>query len=103
MTVFMSPRTSYVLGRYRAHFALSVAPTVCFLLMFFQLIQVPVHPSSLTFFGVSGMALVSKRGRRVMGRSAQESFYGVLHGFTGVCSQNGNDEVGGGSGHVEGD
>ena len=63
----------------------------------------PLAPSSLTLFGLTGCALVTKKGRRSVGRTAKETFYGTLGNVTGVCTTEGDGYIGGGGGSVEGD
>ena len=96
MTVFMSPRTKYVLGRFFPHSVMSIIASLFMFGAFAQVFHAPLHPSSLMFLATSGLAVSSKSGRKVMSRSAREGFYGGLHVFTGVCSVNSNDEVGSG-------
>ena len=103
MAVFMSPRTNYVLGRFGTHSWMAWVVTWCLAggLLF----------SAVGYFGtgeeakkyregavslslLAGGSLLSKKGRKTVSRVAGETFYGTLHSFTGVCSQNGYDEVG---------
>ena len=103
MAVFMSPRTNYVLGRFEAHSTLSLLSVLSMLLIVGSLVWKPLAPTSLTLFGLTGGALVTKRGRAVVGRTAKETFYGTLGNVTGVCSTEGDGYIGGGGGSVEGD
>ena len=103
MTVFMSPRTSYRLGRYTSHSVFSLVTSLCVLMIGGSLVLKPLSPSSLSLFGLTGCALMSKKGRGAVKRTVKESFYGTLGSFTGTCSTDGNGYIGGGGGHVEGD
>ena len=103
MTVFMSPRTSYVLGRYGSHFIMSWFLTFGVLTGGAVMVLRPFSPTSLTLWGLTGLALSKTQGRRAVSRTVKESFYGTLGSFTGTCSSNHNDEIGGGGSHVEGD
>ena len=103
MAVFMSPRTNYVLGRFRAHSVMSYWFTLWVVVTALFVVTEPLKPQSLLFFGVGGYTLATKKGRGVAGRCTRECFYGVLNGFTGVCSVNERDEVGGGGSAVDGD
>ena len=96
MTVFMSPRTSYVLGRFGVHATLSLMSVLWMLVVVGSLAWKPLAPSSLTLFGLTGCALVTKKGRRSVGRTAKETFYGTLGHFTGVCSVDHDGYIGGG-------
>ena len=96
MAVFMSPRTNYVLGRYGVHTTLSLMSVVSMLVVVGSLAWKPLSPTSLTLFGLTGGALVSKRGRAVVGRTAKETFYGTLGNITGVASVDDDDYIGGG-------
>ena len=97
MAVFMSPRTKYVLGRYGVHTTLSLMSVLWMLVIIGSLVWKPLAPSSLTLFGLTGGALVTKRGRAVVGRTARETFYGTLGSVTGVCSTDPDGYIGGGS------
>ena len=97
MAVFMSPRTKYVLGRFRAHRTLSSFASLCILVVCGSLALKPLSPSSLTLFSLTGGALVSKRGRGSVGRTVKETFYGTLGGWTGVCSEDSDGYIGGGA------
>ena len=102
MAVFMSPRTKYVLGRYGVHTTLSLMSVMSMLVIIGSLAWKPLSPTSLTLFGLTGGALVSKRGRAVIGRTTKETFYGTLGSWTGVCSVDHDGYIGGGS-PMEGD
>ena len=103
MTVFMSPRTSYVLGRYSSHALMSWFLAFGILTGGSMMVLRPFSPSSLTLWGLTGLALSKPQGRKAVSRTVKESFYGTLGSFTGTCSSNHNDEIGTGGGHVEGD
>ena len=103
MTVFMSPRTSYRLGRYSAHSVCSLVASLCVLLIGGSLVLKPLSPSSLSLFALTGCALASKKGRGAVNRTVKETFYGTLGSFTGTCSTDGDGYIGGGGGSVEGD
>ena len=94
MAVFMSPRTSYVLGRFGTHSMLSYFTAAWIAIIFLFTAASPLHPQSLLFFGVGGSALSCKRGRKAAKRVSREVFYGCLNGVTGVAAINENDEVG---------
>ena len=96
MTVFMSPRTKYVLGRFGVHATLSLMSVLWMLVVVGSLAWKPLAPSSLTLFGLTGCALVTKKGRAVVGRTAKETFYGTLGSVTGTCSNDGDGYIGGG-------
>ena len=111
MAVFMSPRTNYVLGRFRPHSFMSWI-VVAFLLMGAGVVTGSymveddemlknARPKAVLVSVLAGGTLFSKKGRKTLTRVMGETFYGTLHTFTGVCSQNGDDEVGSGSGTRE--
>ena len=103
MTVFMSPRTNYVLGRHSTHSVMAWI-VIVFLLIGVGGVAVSyseetVKPSpiaSTTLLVLGGAGLFSRNGRRCIRRIVGETFYGSLHSFTGVCSSNYDDIVGGG-------
>ena len=99
MAVFMSPRTSYVLGRYGPHSLMSWIVSVFLLLGAGVVINSYMNekdtlPQGVVMSLLAGGALLSKKGRKTVSRLSGETFYGTLHSFTGVCSSNYNDEVG---------
>ena len=96
MAVFMSPRTKYVLGRFGVHSGLSNLTLVWMLVIIGSLVWKPLAPTSLTLFGLTGCALVSKRGRESVNRTTKETFYGTLGSWTGVCSVDSDGYIGGG-------
>ena len=101
MTVFMSPRTSYVLGRYGPHSFMSWIVSV-FLLLGVGIVTGSYmvedmknsRPQGVGVSVLAGGTLLSKKGRKTLSRISGETFYGTLHSFTGICSSNYNDEVG---------
>ena len=101
MTVFMSPRTHYVLGRFGPHSFMSWIVSV-FLLLGVGVVtgsyvvedMRDYRPQGVVLTLLAGGTLVSKNGRKTLNRISGETFYGTLHSFTGVCSSNYNDEVG---------
>ena len=103
MTVFMSPRTAYVLGRYGSHTLMSWFLAFGILTGGSMMVLRPFSPSSLTLWGLTGLALSKSQGRKAVSRTVKESFYGTLGSFTGTCSTDGDGYIGGGGGHVEGD
>ena len=99
MTVFMSPRTHYVLGRFGPHSFMSWIVSVFLLLGAGVVVSSYVNkdetlPQGVVLTLLAGGTLVSKNGRKTLNRISGETFYGTLHSFTGVCSSNYNDEVG---------
>ena len=103
MAVFMSPRTSYVLGRFGTHSRMAWLVSWILLggLLFTFLGWASVdedskkwRPGSVTLSVLAGGSLLSKKGRKTLSRVCGETFYGTLHSFTGVCSSNYDDEVG---------
>ena len=99
MAVFMSPRTSYVLGRYGPHSLMSWIVSVFLLLGSGVVINSYMNekdtlPQGVVMSLLAGGALLSKKGRKTVSRLSGETFYGTLHSFTGICSSNYNDEVG---------
>lgn len=102
MTVFMSPRTAYVLGRFGAHHVMSWFLALGILCGGSIMLAKPFAPTSLTLWGLTGLALSKPQGRKAVRRTVRESFYGTLGSFTGVASVGENDEIGGGSA-VDGD
>ena len=101
MAVFMSPRTSYVLGRYGPHSLMSWIMSVFLLLGLGVVVNSYMNenakntrPQAVVVSLLAGGALLSKKGRKTVSRLSGETFYGTLHSFTGVCSSNYNDEVG---------
>lgn len=104
MTVFMSPRTNYVLGRFGTHsfmswivivFLLIGGSSVAYSLMSEEEVK-PSPVSAGVVLALGGGSLFSRNGRRCVRRIVGETFYGSLHFFTGVCSSNYDDVVGGG-------
>ena len=107
MTVFMSPRTNYVLGRYGTHSWMAWFVTWCLVggllglgAGFFAEGEdyKKYRGGAIALSVLTGGSLLSKKGRKTVSRVSGETFYGTLHSFTGVCSSNYNDEVGPGSG-----
>ena len=104
MTVFMSPRTHYVLGRFTAHSTMAII-TIIFLILGGGLVresyenkESPVSPvASTVLLSLGGLSFFSRNGRKCVRRLVGETFYGSLHSVTGVCSQNSDDVVGTGS------
>ena len=101
MAVFMSPRTSYVLGRFGPHSFMSWIVSVFLLLGLGVVVNSYVNengkgslPQGVVVSLLAGGTLLSKNGRKTVSRLSGETFYGTLHSFTGVCSSNYNDEVG---------
>ena len=104
MTVFMTPRTNYVLGRYGEH------SVMAWIVILFLLIGGGFAAYSLTesggkdkgvsreatsvVLGMGALGLFSRNGRRCTRRLVGETFFGSLHTFTGVCSCNSDDIVG---------
>ena len=103
MTVFMSPRTAYVLGRHDAHTTMSFILAFGILLSGVSMLARPFAPTSLTLWGLTGLALSKPQGRRAIKRTAKESFYGTVGGIFGIASSDYNDEIGGGGSSVESD
>ena len=103
MTVFMSPRTGYVLGRFTAHATMSWFLSFGILCGGSIMLAKPFAPTSLTLWGLTGLALSKPQGRRAIRRTAKESFYGTLGGVFGIASMDDNDEIGGGGSHQETD
>ena len=101
MAVFMSPRTSYVLGRFGAHGIMSWFLSFGILCGVLGVLAKPFSPTSLTLFGLTGYGLSTQRGRRNIKRTAKEAFYGNLTSFTGTCSSDMEDEIGGGGSHSD--
>ena len=97
MTIFMSPRTGYVLGRFTAHHIMSWLLAFGVLCGGSIMLSKPFAPTSLTLWGLTGFALSKPQGRKAVRRTAKESFYGTLGGIVGVASMDDNDEIGGGS------
>ena len=101
MAVFMSPRTSYVLGRYGPHSLMSWIVSM-FLLLGAGVVtgsymvedMKNTRPQGVLVSVLAGGTLLSKKGRKTVSRLSGETFYGTLHSFTGICSSNYNDEVG---------
>ena len=101
MAVFMSPRTSYVLGRYGPHSFMSWIVSVFLLLgvgvvtnSYMNENAKNTRPQGVLVSVLAGGTLLSKKGRKTVSRLSGETFYGTLHSFTGICSSNYNDEVG---------
>ncbi len=96
MTVFMSPRTHYKLGRFNTHLWLSIAAVTVIgtghiLASDRDLNSNPAAP--LVFAAPPIAALTCRNGRRNFRRLYRELIFGSLYGFTGVCSMNGDCEV----------
>lgn len=89
MTVFMSPRTNYDLGRYQTQSSMAWM-VVLFLLLgggtiAWRLSEKEMdHTGSYALCGIAALSVASKNGRRTVGRVMKETFYGTLHSFTGV-------------------
>ena len=82
MTIFMGPRTNYILSRYQWHSKASWLALLITILIGWSAVEerkvlIPVAV-------VSGGALVTKNGRKIIRRGVSEVFYGCLFSFTGV-------------------
>ena len=111
MAVFMSPRPSYVLGRFGPHSFMSWI-VVVFLVLGLGVVTGSyvsesdenlknARPQGIVLSVLAGGTLFSKKGRKTLSRISVETFYGTLHSFTGVWSSNYNDEVGRGGSSKE--
>lgn len=82
MTIFMGPRTNYLVSRYRVHSKASwIALLICVIIGCGAASEKKV---AIPVVGLSGLALVTKNGRKIIRRGVSETFYGCLFSFTGV-------------------
>ena len=93
MAVFMGTRQRYQLARFEYHskFSWLVVLMLCCVPLSLMLGN---RALPLTSVVVSGCAMSSKKGRRVVKRLCNETFYGCLFSVTGVFTTTGANRVG---------
>ena len=83
MAVFMGTRTNYLVARYSLHS--KAAWVVLVISVLVGLVSFSDDQKVLIPVAVTGAgALVTKNGRKTIGRLTSETFYGCLFTFTGV-------------------
>lgn len=104
MTIFMSPKTAYRLGRYGEHSVMAWILTVILLIGFGTAASAFVSEENKALRSrasvvlvLGGLGLFSRNGRRTVGRISRECFYGTLGSFTGVCGCDSKGVIGDGS------
>ncbi len=95
MTVFMSPRTNYDLGRYHTHQFMSWIVMLCLLIgtgtIAYRIHEEETNYADYTLGSLVVLSLFSRNGRRTVGRTVSETFYGTLGTFTGVFGNTNED------------
>jgi len=79
-TIFMGPRTNYVLWRYQLHAAGSVAALVCVIVGVACSVYKPAAYGGL----LPCVAVVTKKGRKISRQCVKEVHDGILFKMTGV-------------------
>ncbi len=82
MAVFMGTRTNYLVARYSLHSKAAWIVLVCSVLI--GLVAYSEKKVLIPVSVIGGSALVTKNGRKTLGRLCNETFYGCLFTFTGV-------------------
>ena len=80
MTVFMGPRTNYLVYRYKIHSICAILAGILAVLGIGVCFSSPSRMVGL----MPAVAVLSKKGRKIYGQCVKEVHDGILYEFTGV-------------------